>query len=239
MASGKNTSERVYDTIRNMAIDYEFRPDENINESLLAAQLGVSRTPVRDALNKLINEGLIVFRSNRGFFCRSLSADELLHLAEVRLGLEKLALELALARGTDQQRKDLLQFWSDVDARIPSLTTREIARLDEQFHERIFQMTENTILLGMIQQINARVRFVRQIDIEQPMRKGADFKEHFNIARALIERKDKEAMEALTRHLTFTADDAVKALREGLVRIFLKDSRSLDRQFGREVTPSA
>ena len=67
----------AYETIREMAIEFRFRPDEKINEVELSSALGVSRTPVREALSRLVSENLVSFRRNYGFYCRSLSEPEL------------------------------------------------------------------------------------------------------------------------------------------------------------------
>lgn len=222
MKNKPSARELAYSTIKEMAINYEFRPDENINEIELSRKLGVSRTPVRDALNQLLNEGLFSFRKNQGFFCRSLDADELFDLAEVRLGLECLAIEHACERGSVESREQLLKFWTEVDAKLDELSSSEIARMDEEFHESIIRMADNAVLLNMIKQINARIRFVRQIEIEGPVRTGADFAEHFKIAEALIRDDVAYARERLVYHITFTREDAMRVLGEGLVRIFSK-----------------
>ncbi len=66
------SADRVYDAIKSMAITYGFRPGERINEVDLARQLDVSRTPLREALNRLVTEGFLTTRLNKGFFARTL-----------------------------------------------------------------------------------------------------------------------------------------------------------------------
>ncbi|MGD9865039.1 MAG: GntR family transcriptional regulator [Pseudodonghicola sp.] len=211
---------QVYDRIREMAISYEFLPDESINEAKLAQTLGVSRSPVRDALNRLVTEGLITFRPNYGFFARSLTDTELFDLAEARLCLELEALGLAFDRGTREEAQELLAFWQEIDAGLDRTAPREAAYADEEFHMRIFRMARNAVLLSMIQSINARIRFIREIEIETPVRAGADFTEHFNIAGALIAGDRDAGIAAMRRHLTFTRDNASAVLREGIVRVY-------------------
>ena len=203
-----------------MAISYEFLPDASINEASLAKKLGVSRSPVRDALNRLVTEGLINFRANYGFFARSLSEEELFSLAEARLCLEMEALRLAFERGTEEERNELLSFWQDIDRKLASTDPKETARADEEFHMRIFRMARNQVLIGMIETINARIRFIREIEIETPIREGADFQEHFNIAKALIAGDKDSGLAALRRHLTFNREDVSPILREGVLRVY-------------------
>ncbi|WP_245498821.1 GntR family transcriptional regulator, partial [Mesorhizobium sp. M2A.F.Ca.ET.029.05.1.1] len=82
------TGPRVYEEIRRMAMDYRFKPNERINEVALAARLNVSRSPVREALQRLVTEELITFQTNRGFFCRGFDVDEIVNLSDVRAVLE-------------------------------------------------------------------------------------------------------------------------------------------------------
>src|SRR5690606_31139082 len=81
---------RVYAAIRRMAVNFEFRPEQRINEVELAAALNVSRTPVREALNRLVIEGLITLVPNKGFYCRPFDAEQIMSLFEVRTALERL-----------------------------------------------------------------------------------------------------------------------------------------------------
>lgn len=210
----------VYDRIRQMAISYEFLPEDSINEASLAAKLGVSRSPVRDALNRLVTEGLITFRPNYGFFARSLTDTELFDLAEARLCLEVEALRLAFERRTNEEAEELLAFWQDVDAKLGDTDPKVSAQADEAFHMRIFRMARNTVLISMIETVNARIRFIREIEIEKPIREGADFAEHFNIAKALIAEDRDAGLAAIRRHLKFTREDAKAVLREGIIRVY-------------------
>lgn len=210
----------VYERIREMAISYEFLPDQSINENSLARSLGVSRSPVRDALNRLVTEGLMNFRQNYGFFARSLTDTELFDLAEARLCMEIEALALAFDRGAAEDRAALLTFWQEVDAGLATTDPKDSAAADEEFHMRIFRMSGNAVLVSMIETINARIRFIREIEIETPIREGADFTEHFRIAQALIDGDREAGIAAMRRHLTFSRDNAAAVLREGIVRVY-------------------
>jgi len=83
-----------------MAVSFDLKPDERINESELAERLGASRTPLREALNRLVAEGLLVYRSRKGFFCRPLQPKLIFDLYEARLAVEKEAVRLACERAT-------------------------------------------------------------------------------------------------------------------------------------------
>lgn len=88
-ADTANSTNRVYGQIKLMAMTYQFRPGERINEVHLATRLNVSRTPVREALNRLSSEGFLSTLPNRGFFGRLLDVKEIYNLYESRCLLEQ------------------------------------------------------------------------------------------------------------------------------------------------------
>ena len=83
--------DRLYNALRSMSIGFELKPDERINESELAEALGTSRTPLREALNRLVAEGYLAFRPGHGFFCRGLSPSEVFDLYDARVAIEAAA----------------------------------------------------------------------------------------------------------------------------------------------------
>jgi DNA-binding GntR family transcriptional regulator len=83
-----DSSERAYNAIRKLLVEFGLKPEERINEVQLARNLGVSRTPVREALNRLASEGFVSLTPNRGFFVRSLSTEGLIDLYELRSVIE-------------------------------------------------------------------------------------------------------------------------------------------------------
>src|ERR1700745_1890608 len=80
--------DRVYEQLKAMAVSYESKRGERLNEGELAKRLGVSRTPLREALNRLNTEGFLRFTPGKGFFCRELDAHEIFHLYELRKSIE-------------------------------------------------------------------------------------------------------------------------------------------------------
>ncbi|MGE4612201.1 MAG: GntR family transcriptional regulator [Paracoccaceae bacterium] len=210
------SGEEVYNAIREMAIEYHFAPGETIRETRLATHLNVSRTPVREALNRLVTEGLITFQKNRGFFCRTIGADELLYLAEARLGLELMSVNLAIERATDAQLRTISDFWIDADANAAKSSSAKMARKDEKFHDMIAKASQNTVIRNFLNNISARIRYVRRLEVEKKVRVGADFKHHFLIAEALINRDNKKAEEEIVTHLKFSNKDAVEVLSIGV-----------------------
>ena len=203
-----------------MAVEYEFLPDQRINEVLLAQKLQVSRTPIREALNRLVNEGLITLERNRGFFCRPLDIDQTYHLFELRGGLERMSVALASERGTDKNFKELAAFWQKVEARAGTLDLRKIALYDEEFHERIADAAKNPELLATLRGVNIRLRFARRFVIAIRDRDGV-FSEHRAIAEALASRDKARAETLMADHVRLSRDDAVSVIKQSLAKIYM------------------
>lgn len=212
---------RVYAAIQRMAVNFEFRPEQRINEVELAAHLKVSRTPVREALNRLVIEGLITLVPNKGFFCRPFDAEQIMSLFEVRAALERLAVELAAERADDAGIDALIAFWTEVRAHGGAMTPDELTDRDEAFHIRIAQLAGNPEVVRMLEGINARIRFVRRIEIENPSRRATTFDEHLAIAEALKARDRELAVRRMSEHIAVSVSDAVAAMKEGLARIYM------------------
>src|SRR5262245_32353606 len=135
-ASEMRESDRVYESLRNMAIAFKFKPGERLTELDIAERFSVSRTPVREALNRLVNEGFLV-ADGRGFAVRDLDPKECFDLYELRLALECTAVRLAVQRASDEDLSRLSQMAKRANREPADCTVERIVELDEQFHEQI------------------------------------------------------------------------------------------------------
>jgi DNA-binding GntR family transcriptional regulator len=212
---------RVYAVIRDRAINYEFRPGERINEVELAAELRCSRTPVREALNRLVVEELVTVVPNKGFFCRAFDTNEIMNLFEVRAVLEVKAVQLACERAAANALAALNSGARGLASKAASMTVDDLARDDEAFHTGIAALTGNPELIRMLEGINARIRFVRRIEIEN--RRTKAFAEHKQIASALNARDAPRATRLMADHIELSVTDAVATVKEGLARIYMRE----------------
>lgn len=215
-----NLSERAYEQLRTMAITYQFRPLERLAEADLCRRLKVSRTPIREALNRLVTEGFLVFTPNRGFQCRPLDAKEIFDLYEVRRSLEVAAVRLAAERATDAELAELGTFLKGSRAAPADASVVELVGFDEAFHERIAGFSRNAELLHILRNINARIRFCRWIDMENG-RRAATQTEHAEVLAALVARDGDRCAEIMTGHITRRLDQIVDVIREGYARIYM------------------
>lgn len=222
MANAANDSvvEQVYEKLKNMTVSYEFKPGERLNEGQLASKLGVSRTPLREALTRLTMEGLLRFSPGKGFFCRDLNVQEVFSLYEMRRIVETAALHLSIERAKDEAIVELLDFLDKTGPDPGDRTVEELVSLDEAFHEGLMQMSGNIEMLSVLKNINARIRFVRWIDMGRGDRHVSQ-NEHREILLGLKERDANKCVPILAKHITRRYDEISSALKEGYAQIYM------------------
>lgn len=211
--------EDVLDRLRNMAIFYEFKPGEKLNEAELAESLGVSRTPVREALMALSYEGFLE-ASGRGYVRRRLDVKEMKDLYELRLAIEKECCRYAAQRATDEQIAELGEYLVRSRSVAPSTSVNELVELDEGFHARLAKMTGNAELEAMMVMISRRIRFMRWISMDGAMRASTQ-DQHKALLEALQARDAEKMQSLMTAHISLRQDQIVEAVTKGLAKIFL------------------
>jgi len=212
--------DRVHGQLSAMAIGFAFKPGERLNEVALAKQLGVSRTPLREALNRLNSEGLLRYLPGKGFFCRDLDVQEIFALYELRKAIEVAAVRLSIARAQDAEIAALLAF---LDATGPDPGERnpvELVELDEAFHEGLMLLSDNAEMVRVLRNVNARIRFVRWIDMDRGDRRHTQL-EHREIVQALQRRDEATCAALLEKHIDRRVDQITSAIKEGYAQIYM------------------
>lgn len=223
--------DRVYAKLRQLAANFEFKPDARINETSLSVELGASRTPLREALNRLVAEGFLTFQSGRGFFCRSLSPSLVLDLYEARVAVETEIVRLACKRATDEE---LLILKAHLDEKEPEYYTSSdpeiLLEQDEAFHLRISKLSQNNELIRMLQNLNDRVRYIRLIYLKSQSGKtlmtegeAANMSAHRDILNALLERDAETAALKMRQHIERRREDAAEAVRIAYSQLYVPD----------------
>ncbi len=215
--------EKVYEKVKGLAIDYHFRPGERVNEVELAAQLGVSRTPVREALNRLSKDGFMNFVPNKGFYSRDLTPEGVRELYEVRMVIEQSTFRFACQRATDEEIAATTAIWEEVSQHRPPQNDQDwakIAEIDERFHMEIARISHNSRLYEMLDSLNSLSRFFRRIDLETPVRRNNAYDEHVDIITALRQRDIEKGVALIEQHISLSAEHAIEVTKEGLARIY-------------------
>lgn len=218
MARGRRGDE-VLQQLRDMAISYELKPGEKLNEAELAGRLGVSRTPVREALMALAHEGFLD-DTGRGYARKALNVQEMKNLYEARLALEKECCRYAIERASDEQLQGLRQYYEHSRSVETSTPVEELVELDEGFHLKIAEMSGNAELVKLMEWIHQRIRFMRWISMDTAGR-DATQKQHGMLLNAMQARDYAAVEKLITAHISRRQDQIVDSVTKGLARIFL------------------
>ncbi len=216
-----DTGLRVYERLRQQAIDYGFRPGERVNEVKIATELNVSRTPVRSALNRLVSEGLFTLVPNKGFYRQPIDIDTIRSLFELRGAVETMSVRLFCERATDSDIENIDKRWQYFLENRPNLVSRQIVEHDEEFHEAIAEGSRNSEALRLLRDINSRIRFLRVVALERDNCKTVTWVEHGQILAEIRARNTDDAVALMSRHINLMLGDVTEIAREAVVRIYL------------------
>ncbi|MBI3972861.1 MAG: GntR family transcriptional regulator [Chloroflexi bacterium] len=199
----KTLEERVYEELVRLIVDAALEPGTQIDEQDLAARLGVSRTPLRAALARLVQEGLVVTVPYRGTFIRQFTAREIDELYELRTNLEQLALRWAAQRIDAKQLAALDEAVAECEVARAQGDLAALNAADAEFHRLIARAADNRLLLDMLDSLRLRVRGLRSIAIANapPRDWGASPSNRRRIVDALRRRDGEAAAQLIDEHL--------------------------------------
>ena len=204
---------QLYDTVLEMVVTYQFLPNQRINEVHLARRLDTSRTPIREVLNRLHAQGFLQFKKGSGFSCREFSPREIQELYQLRSIIEGAAIRLACENATVAEVDELQKFLQDTGPEPGNRGSQELVELDQHFHERIMAMARNAEMLGLLKNINARIKFFRWVDMENKRSKTQT--EHQQIVQAMMDRDADTAVDLLQSHIHHRLDEIISAVKTG------------------------
>jgi DNA-binding GntR family transcriptional regulator len=182
---GANKSELAYAWIEEMITFQDLPPGALVSETMLAELTGLSRTPVREALQRLAREGMIEIHPKRGILVAPLSVESQLQLLELRRGLEELAVRLAVRRSTAANRLAMLEL-ADTLASFTGDDPRAFGPLLRRSHGLVASAAQNPYLpiaMAPLQGLSRRFWFANLDDVAADLREGAD--KHVAILRAI------------------------------------------------------
>jgi len=213
--------EKVYRAVKSLAMHYRFQPGARINEVDLARRLKVSRTPIREALNRLVQDGFLRFVPNRGFFARDLTPELVRDLYELRAAIEVAAVRLACARASDEGIAKVAAAWHAAAGRGATVELDRMAAADEAFHRGIARLSENEQIVSALDALNAQIKLLRRVDQESDERRRKTYGEHEQILTCLAKRDAARAADIMERHVVFSREHALAVTKELIARIFL------------------
>lgn len=203
----------VFNTLRQAILRGELKPGERLMEIQLANKLGVSRTPIREAIRKLELEGLVLMIPRKGAEVADITEKSLLDVLEVRRALEELSADLACDRITEEEIAELKAAAEEFKKTLKSSDVTEIAEADVKFHDVIYLATKNQKLIQLLnnlreQMYRYRVEYLKREEVyEQLIREHEEIIEH-------ISRKEKEeAVQIVCKHIDNQMDTVMDVIR--------------------------
>ena len=202
----------AYAKIRKKILSGEFAPGHFLAEGALADELGVSRTPVREALERLRKEKLVRRVAGRGVFVSEIRIEDVRELFEVREALECLAIRLAIEYIPEEALDEFRETFIDIQAREAnqeSIPLETQIAIDRHFHEFIAHQSQNQMLIQFLGDIFNHNERIMAVTTRIPSRFRASTREHLSVLEALKYRDVAGAEDAMRRHIRAGRDQAL------------------------------
>lgn len=216
MRSSKRLSNKVADAIRQMILDNEISTGEALNEVALAEKLNVSRTPIRESIAMLEQEGLIKVVSGRGAFVAELTISDYMEINELRKILEPIAAVKSMERISDEEIESQIRLWEEIQTKITQgiyLSYNDAAQFDSDLHAMLIDRCNNTRLshfLWILRRQSLRYLFTvwetKSINEET-------VREHLEILNALKARDVNRLATTVVDHITISNSYILKMIK--------------------------
>ena len=201
-ASGsERTAADIYSNLRELILTFELFPGTRMTENELARHFLVSRTPVREALQKLEMEGYIDILPKQGCFVRNLDIEALSQYYRVRIALEMQAVDDACAHMPTRELEKLLAEWDPTTHIANEDAPKTLGEKDERFHLALAQGGGNRVLAAYLKDVNNHIRIIRRLDLADNRRVERTYTEHFDILQTLLQRDAARARRLIKRHI--------------------------------------
>ena len=198
--SADRLAQVIYQNIKETLFEFRLMPGERFSENDLAAQYKVSRTPVREALYRLCQEGYIEVAAKSGWTVRPFDFEYFENLYDVRIVLELAAVKRLCERVPMPDLNELREAWL-VPPEARSSDPVKAAELDERFHTALLDATGNAEMARMYRELTDRIRIIRRLDFTSQDRIRATYSEHAQILRKILRRKADDASLLLRTHI--------------------------------------
>ena len=204
----------VFKTLRRAIITGEFAPGERLMEITLAKRLGVSRTPVREAIRKLELEGLVVMVPRKGAHVASITEKSLREVIEVRSVLEEFAASLACERIDDGDIQDMTNIHEQFVKAVHTADMMKMVDGDERFHDAIFRAAKNERLLSIIANLREQFYRYRLEYIKDMNNHSILIQEHEQLMNAIFSHDQDTARRIMKIHLHNLTERVTEVIQE-------------------------
>lgn len=210
----KSLSDRVVDQLRGAIQNGVYAPGDRLVERRLASELGVSHIPVREALTRLAEEGLVERLPRRGSRVAAIDSKELDDLSSLRVILEQYVVERAMTHWTEEAERSLRAIVAQMERAAARGDTSRLFDLDVRFHERLWELTDHAVLVDLVAQLRGRISlFLRAATAAlEPAALQAHAASHGTLLDAIASGNARKAQRAMATHIEVAAK-RIKAAR--------------------------
>jgi DNA-binding GntR family transcriptional regulator len=216
--------DKAYAIIRRAIMQGDLEPNAQLSEPSLADQLGMSRTPIREALKRLEEAGLVRIVPRHGAIVTDISAEDIVQIYQLREALECYAIQFASEYGNTPELEDLISAIEQSAQWIQDGEIEKINEADVRLHQYIAQLSRNQMLIRLVDQLLDQIIRLRLMTPKVEGRLPDQAEEHLCIVRALQEGKTEEAQAALQFHL--------RNVRDTFLQLRLRLGRTSSSTFG-------
>ncbi len=204
----------VFETLREAIIAGQLRPGERLMEVQIAEELGVSRTPVREAIRKLELEGFVIMVPRKGAYVSDMSINDVTHVFEIRRALEGLAAELAAERMTEEELEELERILDRTAETTSRLDVTSTVDMDTGFHQILYEASRNERLSSMLYHLREQIQRFRTQSLSRPGRLKRALVEHQGIVDALRRRDGELARQLVEEHIDNAETELLAVFQE-------------------------
>ena len=197
----QSLSDRAYYAIRELIVTLELAPGSVVSERELMEQLGVGRTPVREALRDLAREQLVEVFPRRGIFVSGVDVGDIAGLSEVRLVLECQAARLAAERSNDADRAETVSLLEELAGTARDRGERQLIDLDQRIHRHVYRCTHNPFLEATLEEYYVLTLRIWFLALDRVERLGDAIREHHAILEAIRDRDPGRAETVMRAHV--------------------------------------
>ena len=210
----KPLREIVFETMRDAILTGRLSPGERLMEIQIAEEMGVSRTPVREAIRKLELEGFVVMVPRKGAYVAGISMKDIVDVFEVRAALEALAASLAAERITDEELDELERSIVSISEVSSGENIGPVVEQDTGFHDIIYKASRNKKLIQFITNLKEQLQRFRATSLASPGRSKKAVEEHKQIVEALAARNAKQAAKLAQMHIENAENTMLEAIKQ-------------------------
>lgn len=202
----------VFETLRDEILSGKLQPGHSLNTLSLSSRLGVSRTPIREALNRLVSIGLVENIAHRGCFVRKLSVDQVVEVYYIRAALAGVCARLATKRITEAQKRKLIALCEKMEKDKPGEDLKAMLKQNFEFHHIIFKAAHAPSIESLALQYYHQSEQFRALSLELPGRFEEVWAEHRRILQDILDGDAERAEQSSREHQLNTARRIARSL---------------------------